>query len=55
MGLYPDLVREAVKKLGDRAGLVAIRRGRRVATPAAAAAAAAGSPSATVSIALIGM
>ncbi len=51
MGLYPDLVREAVKELGDRARLVAVGGW---ATAAAAASAAAAATIATIAVALIG-
>jgi len=52
MDLYPDLVREAVKKPGDRAGLVAV--GGWWATLAAARTSAAASTVASIAVAFIG-
>jgi len=55
MGLYPDLAREAVKKLGDRAGLVAVGGWWIWIAAAATACATASSAVASVSVAFIGM
>ena len=54
MDLYPDLGREAVKKLGDRARLVGVG-GWWVTATAATAGATASSAVASVAVTLIGM